>query len=91
MELDDWICFIVAPQVPWTREYHNEIEFTDDQPFTNGATWCTSGSGIMKVLALIVMVVFYGFWKLGKGIVYLVRPQSERKSIPDISDADILE
>jgi hypothetical protein len=27
----------------------------------------------------------YGFWQLVNGIVYLVRPQSEGESIPDIS------
>ncbi|HXD00599.1 MAG TPA: hypothetical protein VN048_14760 [Verrucomicrobiae bacterium] len=28
----------------------------------------------------------YGLWKLMKGIIYLIRPQSEHESIPDIDD-----
>ncbi len=48
-------------------------------------------SGIIKAVALVVLVGIYGLWKLVKGVVYLVRPQSERRSIPDIVQADPLE
>ena len=47
--------------------------------------------GIVKALALVLMAGCYGLWKLWTGIVYLIRPQSEHKSIPDIDQSDILE
>ena len=50
-----------------------------------------SASGIAKLQALALMAGGYGLWKLWTGIVYLVRPQSEHKSIPDIDQSDILE
>jgi hypothetical protein len=40
-------------------------------------------------LAVLVIVGLYGCWKLLNGIIYLVRPQSEHKSIPDIIDSEI--
>jgi len=49
------------------------------------------GSGFVKLSALILMAGCYGLWKLVRGIAYLVRPQSEHKSIPDIEQSDILE
>ena len=48
-------------------------------------------SGIVKALALVLLVGCYGLWKLVNGIIYLVRPQSEHKSIPDIIESDIIE
>jgi uncharacterized membrane protein len=51
----------------------------------------TATYGIVKLLALVLMAGGYGLWKLWTGIVYLVRPQSEHKSIPDINQSHILE
>ena len=51
--------------------------------------WATSG--IIKALAWVLLAGFYGLWKLLKGIVYLARPQSEHKSIPDIVESDLME
>ena len=48
-------------------------------------------SGIIKALAFVFLAGCYGLWKLVKGLVYLVRPQSEHKSIPDIIQSDIIE
>jgi hypothetical protein len=50
-------------------------------------------SGIIKVLAVVLLAGLYGLWKLVNGVIYLVRPQSEHKSIPDIieSESDIIE
>jgi hypothetical protein len=48
-------------------------------------------SGIIRVLAIVLLAGIYGFWKLIKGIVYVLRPQSEHKSIPDIEQSDLLE
>ena len=42
-------------------------------------------STITGVVALAA-IALYGLWRLVKGVVYLVRPQSEHKSIPDISE-----
>ena len=55
-------------------------------PIANGFT-----SGFNRGLAWVVLAVLYGLWKLVKGIVYLVRPQSEHKSIPDIVNSDIID
>ena len=41
-------------------------------------------SGTMMSLGLVLMVALLGLWKLVRGIMYLVRPQSEDGSIPDI-------
>ena len=51
----------------------------------------TPTSGIVTGLAVVFMAGCYGLWRLVTGIVYLVRPQSEHKSIPDIEDSEILE
>ncbi len=48
-------------------------------------------SGIVRVLAVVLLAALYGCWKLLKGIVYLLRPQSEHKSIPDIEQSDLME
>lgn len=39
-----------------------------------------------KGMAIITLAGFYGMWKLIDGIVYLVRPQSETKSITEIAE-----
>ncbi len=51
----------------------------------------SAGSGIIKGLAVVLMAELYGLWKLGKGIAYLVRPQAEHRSIPDIEQRDLIE
>jgi|SRR5215831_18286594 len=51
----------------------------------------SASSGIVRALAVVLLAGLYGFWKLIKGIVYLLRPQSEHKSIPDIEQSDLLE
>jgi hypothetical protein len=48
-------------------------------------------SGIVRSLAFVLMSGCYGLWKLWTGIVYLILPQSEHKSIPDIEQSDNLE
>jgi hypothetical protein len=48
-------------------------------------------SGIVRALAVVLLAGLYGCWKLIKGIVYLLRPQSEHKSIPDIQQSDLIE
>jgi len=48
-------------------------------------------SGLIKALAVVLLAGLFGFWKLVKGVVYLVRPQSEHKSIPDIVQSDLIE
>jgi hypothetical protein len=39
-----------------------------------------------KGIAVFVVGGVYGFWKLIDGLIDLIRPQSESKSIPDMSD-----
>ena len=51
----------------------------------------SAASGIIKALAVVLLAGLYGLAKLVKGIVYLVRPQSERQSIPDIVQSDLIE
>jgi hypothetical protein len=48
-------------------------------------------SGVAKCAAVCLVGVLYGIWKLCKGIMYLFRPQSEHKSIPDIIESDIVD
>jgi hypothetical protein len=50
-----------------------------------------ASSGIIKALAVVLLAGMYGLWKLVKGLVYLVRPQSEHGSIPDIAQSDLIE
>ena len=42
--------------------------------------------GIGKIIGILACVGLFGLWKLTNGIIYLVRPQSEDKSITDLSD-----
>jgi hypothetical protein len=42
--------------------------------------------GYGRALGFLVVAGAYGLWKLINGIIYLLRPQSEHKSIPDIED-----
>jgi hypothetical protein len=44
-----------------------------------------------RVMGLIFLVGGYGLWRLIKGIAYLVRPQDEPGSIPDIEESDPLD
>jgi len=48
-------------------------------------------SGIARASGVVLLGGLYGLWKLVKGVIYLVRPQSEHKSIPDIIESDIIE
>ena len=48
-------------------------------------------SGFLKCAAVSLVGVFYGIWRLYKGITYLVRPRSEHKSIPDIIESDVID
>jgi hypothetical protein len=48
-------------------------------------------SGINRAFGFVVVALLFGAWKLVRGIVYLVRPQTEHKSIPDIVESDILD
>ncbi|HZR16382.1 MAG TPA: hypothetical protein VFE51_03570 [Verrucomicrobiae bacterium] len=51
-------------------------------PFLGNANY---GVGLVGIAGI------YGFWKLVRGIVYLVRPQSEPKSMADIEQSDLIE
>jgi uncharacterized protein YjeT (DUF2065 family) len=42
-------------------------------------------------VAAVVVVGLYGVWKLGIGLVYLIYPQSVRKSMTDIGESDVFE
>jgi hypothetical protein len=39
-----------------------------------------------KALGVLMLGAGYGLWKLVNGIIYLVRPQSEQKSITDLEE-----
>ena len=42
-------------------------------------------------VAAVVFVGLYGLWKIGIGSVYVIWPQSVRKSVTDIGESDIFE
>lgn len=48
-------------------------------------------SGIVQALAVVLLAGLYGLWKLWKGVAYLVRPEAEHGSIPDIAQSDHIE
>ncbi len=48
-------------------------------PLTGGMAWA-------RILALPVLVGLIGLWKLVNGILYLLSPQTDHESIPDIPD-----
>jgi hypothetical protein len=48
-------------------------------------------SGIIKALAVVLLAGLYGLWKLLKGLAYLIRPQAEQRSIPDIEQSELIE
>ncbi len=48
-----------------------------------GSHWSTATG---KILGLLMLAAGFGFFKLTNGIIYLVRPQSEQKSITELSD-----
>ena len=54
-----------------------------------GGGWLNSGS--VKLDALLLLVGGYGVWKIGRGLIYLVRPRSEHKSIPGNTGLDELD
>ncbi len=51
----------------------------------------STSSGILKALAVTLMAGLYGLWKLLKGIICLVRPGAERRSIPDVEQSGLIE
>ncbi len=44
------------------------------------------GNSVITGVIVLVAIAVYGLWRLVKGIVDLVRPQSEHKSTADISE-----
>jgi hypothetical protein len=46
------------------------------------------GYAIAKCFGFVVIGVMFGLWKLIVGIIYLVCPQTEHKSIPDLPDGN---
>ena len=42
--------------------------------------------GLAKYYAAVGVAGLYGIWRLAKGIFYFVRPQSEHRSIPDMTE-----
>lgn len=44
-----------------------------------------------RALAVVMLGILYGVWKLAIGSIYLICPQLVHKSIPDIGEYDILE
>jgi hypothetical protein len=48
-------------------------------------------SGFARCAAVCMVGGFYGIWKLYNGIIYLVRPQSGHKSIPNIMESGIID
>ena len=44
------------------------------------------GRGVIGGVIVLGAIALYGLWRLVKGVIYLLRPQSERKSIPDLSE-----
>jgi hypothetical protein len=44
-----------------------------------------------RALAVPMLGILYGVWKLSIGSIYLICPQLVHKSIPDIGEYDILE
>gem|GEM_PF-7064794 len=57
------------------------------------AAWplASASSGMIQALAVVSLAEVYGLWKLAKGVVCLVRPQAERRSIPDMEQGDLIE
>jgi hypothetical protein len=49
------------------------------------------GNGIIAGVIGLGAIALYGLWRVLRGIVYLLRPQFEHKSIPDINQDDSLE
>jgi hypothetical protein len=43
------------------------------------------GIGVGRTCAFLILAALYGLWKLADGIFFLIRPKSEHRSIPDIS------
>jgi hypothetical protein len=57
--------------------------------FVYGPRFITLWFSLRATLTGMIALVFIGLcgtWKLLRGIIYLVRPQSERKSISDITE-----
>jgi hypothetical protein len=50
-----------------------------------------AASGSIRCATVCLLGCIYGIWKFCKGIVYLARPQSEHKSMPNIIESDILD
>ncbi len=51
----------------------------------------SASSVIIGALAVVLMVGLYGLWRLVKGVVYLVRPQAEHRSVPEMTQSELIE
>jgi hypothetical protein len=51
-----------------------------------GASILTGWQFTRAALTILVLIGLFGVWKLLRGVIYLVAPQSEHKSITDIED-----
>lgn len=60
--------------------------FTWILPPDTARVYAFGGRGIGTGVIALIAIAIYGFWKLVKGISWLVRPKSEHRSIPDISE-----
>lgn len=56
-----------------------------------GLSAFSATSGSVRALAIVLLGGIFGLLKLVKGIVYLCRPESEHRSIPDIEQSDVME
>ena len=44
------------------------------------------GSSVITAVIVLGAIACYGLWKLIRGVIYVVRPQCEHKSMPDIPE-----
>jgi hypothetical protein len=53
--------------------------------------WLPFLGGVSYAVGLVGIAGIYGVWKLAIGIAYLVRPQCERRSMPDIASSEMID